>query len=453
MSVTVTELSQFERCLTFSFGRTPLDRAETRASRRLSRDIDINGFRRGKAPRRLVERVVGRQRIRSHAIEDLLRESLPRVLREEELFPAVSPSVDDIREINGGLEVDVRVSLWPALDRPPDYKGRSFELDHEMYAIDEERIESEIDSYRKQFAELETVERASVKGDYLAIDLHVSQDGNSEEPISISDFLYEVGEEHLLEGLDEELTGRSAGDSGVFTGELRFSTGGLEAGTPVDVRVLVKEVKESRLPELDDDWVSDFTEFETVEEFREEVISELQDSRLSALRLDFSNKVMDDLLVELEVEIPSAVIDAETTQIHELYRRRLERFGMSLGDSEWLHEEGEGYLAELRQQADMRIRTRILLDVVAQEAGLEVEETEMAAAYEDLASRREETGQQLAEQWSGSVQESMLVGNILRAKALDILMEGAVAADRYGNVIDLRFDPPDGEDIVEAVIE
>ena len=453
MSVTVTELSAFERRLTIRFDRLRLERAETRVARRLSRDVHINGFRRGKAPRRLVERVVGKQRILNEAIEDLLGDRLPKALVEAELAPAVTPSVDDAREVDGGFEVDVRVSLWPTLDRPPDYVGRRFEVDAEAYAVNEETIETEIDRNREQFAELETVERPSAEGDYVAIDLHVSQNGRPVEPVSLSDFLYEVGSEGLLAGLDEELAGLSAGDIGGFAGALHFEADGLKAGTPVDVRVLVKEVKERRLPELDDDWVSDFTEFDTVEEFREDITHELEDSRLDLLRREFTDRVMTELVGEMDVDIPQAVIDTEAATGFDRFYRRLEGGGLDFEDFlEVTGQDRESLSVRFREDAERRIRTRLLLDSVASDAGLEVQDTELAEAYEAMAERSDETGPQLAERLAGSVQETALVGDILRSKAAREMIRSAVAEDRHGNVIDLRFDPPEEEDIVEAVI-
>ncbi|MCY4370254.1 MAG: trigger factor [bacterium] len=454
MSVTVTELSAFERRLTIRFHRLRLDRAETRAARRLSRDIDINGFRRGKAPRRLVERIVGRQRIRGEAIEDLLGDRLPSALMDAELVPATNPSVDDAREVDGGLEVDVRVSLWPTLEFPPDYVGRRIEVSQEAYEVDEDLIEAEMNHNREQFAELETVERASMGGDYVAIDLHVSRNGQPVEPVSISDYMYEVGSEGFLDGLGEELAGRSAGDIVGFASALRFEAGGLEAGTPVDVRVLVKEVKERRLPELNDEWVYDFTEFDTVEELREAVISELESSRLSTLRREFSNKLIADLVGEMQVDIPPAVIDADAARQFDQFCRRLDEGGIDFEEYlEAVDQDREALFGRFREEAAQQIRTRVLLDSVAAGAELEVEEHELARAYEDMAEQFEGTGQQLAKRLAGSVQEMALVGDILRLKALDTLMRGAVAADRHGNVLDLRFDPPAGDDIVEAEIE
>ena len=454
MSVTVTELSPFERRLTLRLEGKPLDNAETRVARRLSRGLDINGFRRGRAPRRLVEIVVGKDRIRREAIEELLQNRLPDALVESRLAPAAAPSVDAVRNFEQGVEVDVLVSLWPALDSPPDYQGRRFELDDREVVVDEDTIESHLDLHRDQFAELETVECASFEGDYVAIDLHASQGGRAVEALSISDFLYEAGAEGLLDGLGAHLVGCSAGDIIHFESTLRFDAGGLKAGTGIEARVLVKEVKEKRLPELDDDWVADFTEFDTVEDLREDIIRELETTRHSALQDQFHAKVVSELAGEIEVDIPRAVIGETAGQMLDRIHHRLEAVGLTLDDFlETLQQDRETLFAELHQQATQQIRTRMLLDSIAAGTGIEVEDQELRQAYENVATEIDETAEELSQRLAGSVQEMALVGDILRSKALTALMHGVVATDRDGNVLDLRFDPQDGIEVVEAEIE
>ena len=454
MSVTVTDLSPFERKLTIRFEGTSLERAETRAARRLSQQIDINGFRRGRAPRRMVENVVGKERIRNDAIEELLENRLPGTLVDSGLAPAVTPSVDAVRDIERGVEVDVRVSLWPTLDNPPDYRDRRFELEDAGPDVDEDTVQSHLDQYRDQFAELETVDRAAVSGDHVAIDLHCSHDGRSLEAVSVSDFLYEVGSDVLLENLGARLVGASTGDILQFETSLRFEAGGLEAGTRIDARVLVKEVKEKRLPELDDDWVSDFTEFDTVEEFRDDIAESLVNRRLAFLRTGFQTKVVSDLSEEVEVDIPRAVIDATAARMFERMHERIRQGGMSFDDYlEAMQEDRETFVGRLQEQAAVQIRTQVMLDSVAEDAGLKVEEAELREAYRQAASELGEPADALAERLAGSVQEMNVIGDILRTKALATLMHGAVATDRDGSVLDLRFEAPAGTEVVEADTE
>ena len=454
VSVTVTELSPFERRLTLRLEGKPLDNAETLAARRISRQIDISGFRRGKAPRRMVENIVGKDRIRGEAIEEMIETILPDVLVDTGLAPAVAPSVDEIRDLGPGVEVDIRVSLWPTVEDPPHYEGRRFELDDPPVQIDDDIIAQHLDMHREQFAELETVDRPSVAGDYVAIDLHASPDGQSLEPVSVGDFLYEVGSDGLLDGLGDNLVGCSAGDITDFMSTLRFDVGGLGAGTPVEVRVLVKEVKEKRLPELDDDWVSDFTEFDTVEELRDQVVEQLEGRRRSTLQYQLRNKVVSDLSGEVDVDIPGAVIEVTAARIFDVLRGRLEAAGMDFDEYlEAARQDRETFFEQLHQQADAQVRRNVLLDSVATRAAIDVEDHELRQAYEEVASRSDETADELSERLAGSMHEMNLVSDILRSKALTTLVEGAVAADRDGKVLDLGSDPSEGFEIVEAEIE
>ncbi len=438
MSVTVTEVSSFERRLTISFGNSLLDRAQTRAARRISREININGFRRGRAPRRMVENIVGRERILRDALEDLLNRRMPEALQDEGLAPVVTPSIRDVRESEDGLEVDILISLWPAVDRPPDYVGRRIELQPDDYMVSEALVNFEINRNREEFAELETVERPSVTGDHVEIDLIVSRNGDRVEPLSISDFLLEVGSDRFLAGLGGELAGRSVGDIFDFSSSLTFEAGGLDVGTPVEVRVLVKEVYEERLPDLDDEWVSDFTEFDTVEEFRTAIFNELQASRSSAFRMDLRSLIIEELIGDIVVDIPQAIIDADVAAELEQFNERLQRHGMSF--DEYLETDSvdrEAVLSELQLIADRDLKTRLLLDSVVIDAGIELEEHELTELYEEMAQQTEETAAELAERLAGSVQETALVSSILRTKAMDTLLEAVVTVDQDGNVLDL----------------
>ena len=450
----VTELSPFERKLTIRIEETDLNSAETRVARRLSQQLDVNGFRRGRAPKRMVENLVGKERIRSDAIEELLESRLPATLMDTGLAPAVTPSVDAVRDTDPGVEVDVRVSLWPMLDNPPDFRGRRFELEDPGLAVDEDTIQSHLDQYRDQFAELETVQRTSVTGDYVAIDLYASHDGRPVEELSVSDFLYEVGSDVLLEDLGTHLVGTSVGDIVQFETGLRFEAGGLEAGTRIDIRALVKEVKEKRLPELDDEWAADFTEFDTVEELRNDIAERIESSRLSVLRTRFQAKVVTELTDEVDVDIPRAVIDVSVNRMLERLHTRLAEGGMSFEDYLKASQQGpETFVGGVQEQATRQIRTQVLLDSIAVDAGLEVEDGELRQAYEQAGTEMGETAEDLSRRLAGSVQEMNLMGDILRTKALEALMHGAVATDHDGNVLDLQFEVPDGAEIVEAETE
>ena len=453
LSFTVAEVSEFERRVTLLLDSSRLEAAETRAARRLSREIHVNGFRRGKAPRRMVERVVGRERVRNDAIEDLLTDRLPAVWEGTGLTPAVSPVVDGIREVTDGVEVDLFVSLWPTLSTPPVYEGRTVELEA-TEAIGEEAVERYLDIYREQFAELETVERPCRAGDYVAIDLRTSHEGRHLEAPSATGFLYELGVEAPVEGLTDHLLGCEAGATVEFEAPLRIAVGDLPEGTVIGVRVVVEEVREKLLPDLDDEWASDFTDFDSVSELRERVYEDLEGERLDSLRSQLRGTLLTMLAEEMALDIPEAVVDASAVRLYEDFRARLDEQGSTV--EEYLEATGqdiEGVFGRFRDQATAQIQVRALLDSVAQHAGIEVGDEQLLDAYQAIASRTDQSVDSLAEELAGSALENSVRGDILRTRALDVLMRGVVATDGDGAVIDLRLDPPDAPEIVEAEIE
>ena len=453
MSFTVSEVSDFERRITLLLDSRRLDAAESRAARRLARDIHVNGFRRGKAPRRMVERVVGRERVRNDAIEDLLSDRLPGVWEGTGLAPAVSPVVDGIREVADGVEVDLLVSLWPTLATPPVYEGRTVELDAPE-EIGDEAVGRYVDMYREQFAELETVERPCRAGDYVAIDLSSSHDGRPLEAPAATGFLYELGVEAAMEGLTEQLTGCEAGAVVEFEAPLRIAVGDLAEGTVIEVRVVVDEVREKLLPDLDDEWVSDFTDFDTVSELREQVFNDLDGQRLESLRSQLRGVLLSELAEEVELDIPHAVVDASAMRMFEDFRGRLDEQKSSV--EEYLEATGqdiEAVFGQFRGRATAQIQVGALLDSVAEHTGIEVRDADILDAYQAVASRTDQSVESIAEEMAGSALENSVRGDILRTRALDTLMRAVVATDGDGVVIDLRLDPPDVPETVEDETE
>ena len=452
MSFTVAEVSEFERRVTLLLDSSRLDAAESRAARRLARNIHVNGFRRGKAPRRMVERVVGRERVRNDAIEDLLTDRLPGVWEGTGLTPAVSPVVDDIREVEDGVEVDLLVSLWPTLATPPVYEGRTVHLDAPE-EIGEEAIGQYLDRYREQFAELETVERPCRTGDYVAIDLSSSHEGRPLETPAATGFMYELGVETLVDGLTDHLLGCEAGAVVEFDAPLRVAVGELAEGTVIEVRVVVDEVMEKLLPDLDDEWVSDFTDFDTVGELREQVFKDLDGQRLESLRSQLRGVLLSDLAEEVDLDIPQAVVDASAMRMFEDFRGRLDEESSVEEYLEATGQDIEALFGQFRGRATAQIQVGALLDSVAEHTGIEVQDEEILDAYQAIASRTDQSAGSIAKEMAGSALENSVRGDILRTRALDILMRAVVATDGDGAVIDLRLDPPDSPETVEDEAE
>jgi trigger factor len=260
----IKEAGPFERILTIKIEESELESAKNKAARKLSQSMKIKGFRPGKAPRSIVERMVGESTLRSEAIEEALPALVGPAIDEAELEPATTPRVEDVRDAEGGgVDVDVKVTLWPLLDAIPDFAGRTVEI--ESPVVTDEEIDQQMDRLRDQYAELEDVERPASDGDFVMINISASADGEQIPEATAEDLLYEVASGSFIPGLDDLLGGASQGDIREGPGTLPPGFGQDEP-RQANLKVLVKGVRAKQLPEVTDDWVSDVSEFDTVDE-------------------------------------------------------------------------------------------------------------------------------------------------------------------------------------------
>jgi trigger factor len=423
LKTTMTDAGPFEKLVTVQIPETDIDNAKSTVARKLSRDLKIPGFRPGKAPRPVVEATVGADRLRAEAIEEVLPTVVTDALEELELEPAVTPAVENMRDIEDGVEIDVKVTTWPALERIPEYDGRNVEVT--APEVSDEEIEGNLDRMRDQFAELEKVERSAASGDFVSINLTATHDGEIVEEAAAEDLLYEVG------------SGASAGEIVDFDGALPDGFGE-RAGQTVSFRVLVKEVKQKKLPDLTDEWVGEVTEFETVDELTDSLRGRVREMKLSSVSNEFRVKLLDLLADEMEIVIPEAITDGEMESIFHSFSHRLEEQKISIADYlQITGQDQDAFVEDLRSQADRNVRTNLLLDAVVKDANLQVEDAEYEELVGALASQTESEVDELLSRFAETNQRKELSSDILRRKALDALLEAAVAVDSEGNAVDL----------------
>lgn len=441
METTIEEAGPFERVLTVHIENDALESAKDEAARRLAKDLNIKGFRKGKAPRRVVEATVGEDKLRSEAIDVALPNVVGEALTDADIRPATAPAVQDLRDTDDGVEVDVKVTLWPELERPPLYEGRRVSVSAPEVA--EEEIDEQVDRLRDQFAELEDVSRPITDGDFAVINLSASVNGQAIEDLTASDLTYPVGSASFVPGLDDHLIGEASGAIIKYNDTLPEGYGE-HGGTEVTLQVLVKSVRQKRLPELTDEWVDEVSEFETIEALQEELRGGLYEHKLATARREFSDKVLEELLDDMELELPEGLVNAELEfQVHR-FIHRLEEQGIGLGD--YLRVTGldeQGFLAEARAQAERALGVRILLDAVAKAEGIEVTDEELQQAVTSLAQSSEEAPEDYEKTLRESGQVEVLTGDILRSKVIDRLVEAAVPVDQNGNELSLEHVPED----------
>jgi trigger factor len=435
VQTTLTETSRFERKLTVQLDDAELETAKNNAARRLARDIKVPGFRPGKAPRRMVENAVGVERLQSEALEEALPEIVGDALNDAELTPATTPTVSETRVTDGGVEVDVTVTLWPKLDSVPAYDGRRIEI--ETPAVSDEDIDAQLERLRFQFAELEDVARPAVAGDFVLIDLTARRGDTTIEDASASDFLYEVGSGSFLPGLDAPLVGATAGTIDSFPTTLPAGFGE-HAGESVEMQVLVKGVRARKLPELTDEWVGEMSEFDTIEELRTGLAEELAKANIAATRAELRAKLVEAVLRETDVILPEGLIGAEMDDLLHGLLHRLEGQGIGLDSYlEAVNQTQEQFIADLRERAQSNLGARILLDAVAEEAGLEIDAEEVDGVIENLAQASQQPVEEFRQTLVRGGRVQALVGDMLRQKALDHMVQRAEPVDGTGQPLDL----------------
>ncbi len=451
MQTNLTESGPFERLLTVQIDEAELEQAKEKAARRLSKEMRVKGFRPGKAPRRIVEQMVGADRLRSEALEEALPDIVGNALADAELNPAVVPSVSGTRDTDTGIEVDITVTMWPELAEAPSYRDRRIVLD--SLEVSEDEIDAQVDRVREQFAELEETEVPVQEGDYALIDLSATFEGEVLEELTAADLLYEAGSNSLLPGLDEELLGASAGDTLVFESTLPESLGEELAGREVEVTVELKEARAKALPDVTDEWVDEVTEWESVAEMRDSLGQALADFKRRQAGTEFRRRLLDELLEETEIEIPAALIDAETDSIAHSFVHRLESQNIPLQEYLRITGQDEGSLiSDLREQAARNLKTRLLLDAVAEVEGVEVDASEVDATITELAASAGGDVEGFRKRLVEGGQIQALVGDMLRQKTIERIVEVASPVDAEGNPIILES-PVETDDNLADVVD
>jgi len=425
MQITVEETDKHVVRLTVEVPPEEFERDLDRAYRKVAGQVKIPGFRKGKVPKKIIDARVGRE----HVLEEFIKDSLPayyvRALHEQELAPIADPEIDlDRLEDGQPLRFTATVEVRPRLTLAAEqYRGLQVE------APSTEPRELEIDEYvdhlRERFAELEVVSRPAQKGDYVLADVRASVHGQEVPEASRIGFLTEVGSEEIVPELDRELEGKRKGDILKFNATLpeRF---GEKSGTEVTFQVLVKEVKSKKLPAADDEFARTASEFDTLEELREDVRSKLRTLKEAESHAIIRDLLLNKVIEEVDAELPERMVDEETDRRVESANERAEQAGTTLEAVL----ESQGW-DELRFRSDARahavrgLKADLVLEAVARQEGIQVTAEDLDREIRGLAEATGRDPKEVRRILERSRQVTSLAGDIIRSKALDLLVESA----------------------------
>jgi trigger factor len=251
--------------------------------------------------------------------------------------------------------------------------------------------------------------------------------------------MYEVGSEGFIEGADDRLLGAEKGASITFDGPLPAGFGE-RAGQDVTFTIVVTDIKRKVLPELTDEWVAEITEFSSVTELEVNLEEQMSRMKRESLSRRFREQALDQLVDEVEIDLPESLVRSEMDDVLHRFVHRLEEQGLSLDDYfEVANVERDVFIDDLRNQAERSLRTRVLLEGVAERAGLGVTQEEIDFMIEAAAMQSDQPDR-IRSALREEAREKSLVGDILRNKALEAIVSGAIAVDDDGNEVDLTVD-------------
>ncbi len=420
------------------------------AFKKIAQEVRLPGFRPGKAPRKVLEARLGHQAGREQAFQDALPEYYSTAVIEHDVDVIAPPEID----ITGGKEsgdisFDAIVEVRPTIE-VPGYGGLQVTIDRP--SVDEDALDAQIDRMREMDSTLVEADRPVQDGDTVTIDVAGTLDGDPQPGLTADDYSYTVGSGAITPEVDEQLVGATAGVTLSFdsthpdpdeTRQLHFE-------------VVVKDVKEKVLPELDDEWVAEASEFETVAELRASLADRMTRVRKAQANMALREKVGEALAALVTDEIPEAMVNHEMQDRLQDLAMRIQAQGMQL--DQYLAMTGadpESFSQELRETAANGVKVDLALRAVAESEGIECTDEDLDDELEGVAARVGQTADEVRERFERVGQISAVRSDIRKRKALEWLLERAEVVDPDGATIDrseleLPVDPDTDDDDEET---
>src|SRR5580693_4168554 len=422
------------------------DRALVGVVKTLASQVRVPGFRPGKVPRKVLEaRMGGAGALRAEALRESLPDFYAQAVTDTELDPIAQPEIDITSGEDGGaVTFDAVVQVRP-LVAIPGYDGLSVTLPG--LAVSEEEMQRQLDRLRENDAELDTVNRPAIDGDLVTIDLH-GNDPDGAEVVGVDDYLYEVGAGTVVPALDVELRGSKAGAILAFE-----AANPNDAEEMVSFRVLLKEVKVKKLPEVTDEWAAESSEFDTVAELRADIATRIGRVKLMQSQMALRQKSIE-ALAELVTDdvVPEVLVDAEVNErLHDL-QHRLE--AQKLGLAEYFQATGttpDELLAAVRVDAEAAVKADLALRALVEAEEVALSDEELDAEIERMAERFGTTPAELRRQLDTAGRTGAVRSELRKGKALEWLLDHVELVDEEGTPMsrdDLKVDAS-GEGEVE----
>jgi len=424
VEVTKNQLEDNKVELKIEMEKEKVDEALKQAYKKVVKDVDISGFRKGKVPRKVLEARFGKEVLHKDALDILIPQGYSKALKETEIEPIDQPDITDFYIQEGDTaNFTAEVEVKPEVELG-EYNDLGIEK--EDNEVTEEEIDREIDSARDKHSQLVSSDKEVVEdNDFVIIDFEGKKDGEKFPGGSAEEYSLEIGSNTFIPGFEEQLIGAKVGE------ELELNITFPEdynaedlAGQEVIFDVEIKEIKEKKLPGLDDDFAKEVSDFDTFEEYKSSITENLQNSKKDRVEREYENKLIEKVSDNVQVNIPDKMVENELDKMYQNFAQSISQQGMDIEDYlNYMGMDEQEWREKNWEAAYNRTKSNLVLEAIAEKENIEVSEEEIEEQIKEIAENNEQDPEQIKTflQMQGQLNE--LRNGLKMEKTIDYLKE------------------------------
>ena len=420
MNVKQVEKENGSAKIVVTIDREEFTSALDRAYAKVRKDIMIPGFRKGKAPRKFVERMYGDKVFYEDAVNEIFPEIYEKAVTEQQIKAVGQPSVTDMQTPDeGGVELMISTELYPEVTLGA-YKG--IEVPKDTIEIKDEEVDAELGRMADRNARIETVEREAQSGDTVVLDFEGFVDGKPFEGGKAEKYNLTLGSGSFIPGFEDQLVGLKAGDEKAVSVTFPEQYTKELAGKAATFQCRIHEVKQTIKPELDDEFAKDVSEYDTLDALKDSIRADLEKKRQEAVDRDFENAAVEIAGKNMTCQIPACMIDEQVDRHLEQFAYQLQMQGMKLEDYiKMIGGDVKGLRDSMRPMAETTVRSNILLSEIVAQENIDVTDEELDEEIKKLAEQYQMEPEKVRETVDLAAVRSDLKGR----KAVKLIVDAA----------------------------
>lgn len=402
-----------------------VNEALEQAYKKVRKEVSLPGFRKGKVPRKVLEANYGKEVLHKDALDILIPANYQKALEETDIEPISEPEFEDFyiaedepATFTAVVEVKPEVELG-------EYTG--YEIEREEVEVTEEDIMAILNRQREEQSQLVSVDRDEVQeGDHVIIDFEGFVDGEAFPGGSAEEFTLEIGSGQFIPGFEDKLVGKEVSDE-PYEVEVTFPEDYQAedlAGQEAVFEVTIKEIKVKELPELDDEFAKDVSDFDTLEEFKEDIENRLKEQKENQANRNLENEIIEKISEAAEVEVSEQLIENELDQMMQQMAQNLQQQGIDMEDYfKYMGSSQDEWREENRDQAAARAKNNLVLEAIAEKEEIEVSDEEINDKLKEIADANDQEFEQVKAFMQMQGQLESLRKGLKMEKTIDFLIE------------------------------